>query len=184
MRIISGSVKGKRIVSVPGTNTRPTSDRIKESIFNIMNRIPPATVALDLFAGTGALAIEALSRGATHAAFIDNASAAVKVIHKNLKNCKLADRARVWKWDIAKNLNCLVTSSMTYNLVFLDPPYNSDILPLALDNLIHSDRLANHAKIVIEHSISDPLMNLPAQFTLSDQRRYGKTLVSFLIYVI
>lgn len=184
MRIISGSRRGKKLFSAPGLETRPTSDRIKESIFNILSSIEPDTVLLDLFAGTGALALEALSRGAAYAVLIDNSKTAVKVIERNIQACGFEGRSTVKIWDALANLNCLVGLERKFNLIFMDPPYgNSAIIPVIV-NLIKSNAMACRARIVVEHGIGDSLQNLPEKIMLDDQRRYGKTLVSFLSYMI
>lgn len=144
----------------------------------------PETVVLDLFAGTGALALEALSRGASYAVLLDNAGAAVKVIERNLKACRLSDRADVKTWDIVMNLNCLIKSKRNFNLVFMDPPYDRGAITATLENLLKINVLSDNAGIVVEHSIEEPLPDLPIQLSLSDERRYGKTLVSFLKYMV
>lgn len=184
MRIIRGSSKGKKLLSVPGWDTRPTSDRIKESIFNILPEIESETMVLDLFAGTGALALEALSRGANYAVLLDKAPNAVKVINQNLKACRLTGRAEVIAWDIGMNLNCLARFKLNFNLVFMDPPYGRNAIAPTLKNLVQPNILADNATIVIEHSIAEPLHNLPLQISVKDERKYGKTLVSFLGYML
>lgn len=184
MRIISGTHKGRKLTSVPGVKTRPTSDRIKESIFNILPTIGPETLVLDLFAGTGSFSLEALSRGASYAVLIDNASSAIKVIKRNIALCGFSDRSKVLIWDILRNLNCLIRSQKKFNLIFMDPPYNQHTITPALNHLIQSLAVADNAKIIIEHSIREPLPILPQQFILNDKRRYGKTLVSFLTYML
>jgi 16S rRNA (guanine966-N2)-methyltransferase len=180
LRIISGKLRGKKLFSVVGLNTRPTSDRIRESIFNLLRVDLDDARVLDLFAGTGALALEALSRGAVSAMMIDRCKEAIKVIHRNVEVCGLKDRATIVTWDILKNLHCLRAVDLQFNLVFMDPPYGSGAVEPTLRHLLQSGALANHACLVIEHSAKDPLPNLSSEFCLTDQRRYGKTLVSFL----
>jgi 16S rRNA (guanine966-N2)-methyltransferase len=184
MRIISGSLKGKKLFSLPGKNIRPTSGRIKESIFNILPSLDRKTMVLDLFAGTGSLSLEALSRGAAHAVLIDNAKASINVIYRNLIACRFKEHSRVIAWDIVMNLNCLMRLPRTFNLIFMDPPYGKNMTGPTLSNLIQSHSLAQNARIIIEHSLKEPLQNLPARIAVSDERRYGKTLVSFLRYMV
>jgi len=184
LRIISGTLKGKKLFSLPGGNIRPTSDRIKESIFNILPSLDPETVVLDLFAGTGSLSLEALSRGAAYAVLIDNAKASINVIHRNLIACRFMDRSKVIVWDIVMNLDCLMRSPRKFNLIFMDPPYGKNMIRPTLSNLIQNHIMAKNARIIIEHSQQEPLQNLQAQITVSDERRYGKTLVSFLRYML
>jgi len=184
LRIISGDLKGKKIRSIKGTKTRPTSDRLRESIFNIIAFNVQDACILDLFAGTGALAIEALSRGAKFAVFIDISKNAVSTIRENIKLCNLDDRVKVIKWDINKNLKCIEHSKPAFNLVFMDPPYDKNFLKPTLHNLHLSCCMEKGCLIIVEHSLHEPIPKDPAVFEITDQRKYGKTLVSFLNYVI
>ena len=184
LRIISGSRKGKKLISVPGLKTRPTSDRIKESIFNILSPLAPNTIVLDLFAGTGAMAIEALSRGVEYAVMLDKDKAAVNVIRKNILACDFSNRAKVLSWDVEVNLSCLIRMQKKFNIIFIDPPYNQNVILPTLGNLVKTNTLAGGALLVIEHSTDESLSPLPDHFLLKDERRYGKTLVSFLNYMI
>jgi 16S rRNA (guanine966-N2)-methyltransferase len=180
MRIISGEFKGRKLVSLRGIATRPTSDRVRESIFNILaHHIFNASV-LDLFAGTGALGLEALSRGAANAVFIDSSASAVKTIQKNITACRATNRSREIQWDIAKNLNCLQSKAPAYDLVFMDPPYNKNYIAPTLKNLMGKNILKDGAKIIIEHSAAETVPEDIMGLNLTDQRIYGKTLVSFL----
>ena len=181
MRIIAGRFRGTQLHTFSGRQIRPTSDRLRESIFNIIGPCIRGQHVLDLFAGTGAMGIEALSRGAKHAVFIDNNAQALELIHRNLSKLRVSDRATVIRWDIACNLNCL-TGLGKSDIVFIDPPYRKDLLRSALDHLHKA--LTNRAMIVIEHDMNEPLDVLPAGISLGDQRRYGKTLVSFLDSVL
>jgi 16S rRNA (guanine966-N2)-methyltransferase len=184
MRIIGGDFKGKKLASFRGTATRPTADRLRESIFNIRASHIQNAVVLDLFAGTGALGLEALSRGAAAAVFIDSEIPAVKIIEKNIESCRVKDCARVIRWDIRRNLNCLSSAVPVFDLVFMDPPYNSDLMAPALKHLIKQGVLKNNASIIVEHASTEPIPEGVAGFELTDQRIYGKTVVSFLRTVI
>ena len=180
MRVISGRLKGRRLIAPNGLATRPTADRIRESVFNILGGRIQAKHVLDLFAGTGALGIEALSRGAEQAVFIDRARAALDAIHGNIKNLGLENQTRVIQWDILKNLNCLSSSAVLFDLVFMDPPYADQAVPPTLEALVACGKLAPGARIVIEHSARIPLDLPTGPLTISDQRRFGKTLVTFM----
>lgn len=184
MRIIGGAFKGRKLSSLKGDATRPTSDRVRESIFNILAPDIENTMVLDLFAGTGALGIEALSRGAASAVFIDTAVPAVKVIRKNATACNIEPRTRIIRWDIAKNLNCLRPLNPPFDLVFMDPPYNQNLILPALQSLLTVNALRNYAKIIIEHSGNETIPQDISTLHLTDQRIYGKTLVSFLSVVL
>ncbi len=191
LRIIGGDLKGKRLRSVSGTTTRPTSDRLRESIFNILSFRVQATTALDLFAGTGAFGIEALSRGAKHAIFIDIYKDALSVIEQNIRSCALENRARIIQWDITRNLNCISSFCSQIDLIFMDPPYNRNTIKPTLINLYNSRAIKKGACIVVEHSRLEPILPEDLQenlqenktaFKMMDQRRYGKALISFLEY--
>jgi 16S rRNA (guanine966-N2)-methyltransferase len=184
LRIISGDLKGKKLRSIKGTKTRPTSDRVRESIFNIIAFHIQDTCILDLYAGTGAFAIEALSRHAKYAVFIDISKSAVSIIRENIKSCNFEDRVKVIKWDIYKNLKCVEHSNPAFDLVFMDPPYDKNFLKPTLFNLHLSGCMGRGCSIIVEHSLLEPIPTEPTGFELTDQRKYGKTLVSFLKYVI
>jgi 16S rRNA (guanine966-N2)-methyltransferase len=182
LRIISGRLKGKKLHSLQGPTIRPTADRLRESIFNILSHRVQKAMVLDLFAGTGALGIEALSRGAESAVFVDNNPGAITVIKRNIKSCSFDKHARIIRWDIKKNLNCLKSAGTAFDLVFLDPPYNQSMVKPALFNLEQTRSLEKGARIVVEHSPLEPIPEELFMFEIEDQRRYGKTVVSFLTY--
>lgn len=184
LRIIAGDLKRKKLYSPDGFSTRPTANRLRESIFNILSFNIQKTVVLDLFAGTGAFGIEALSRGAASVVFIDNDPTTLAVLKRNLRSCNLEDRATVIKWDIKRNLNCLKSFSLSFDLVFMDPPYNKNLIQPALSNLFQCQSLLDRACIVIEHSVLEPISDNIVGFSLVDRRQYGKTIVSFLNYVL
>jgi 16S rRNA (guanine966-N2)-methyltransferase len=184
LRIIGGDLKGKRLKSIHGKLIRPTGDRIREAIFNILSTRVAKAVVLDLFAGTGALAIEALSRGANRALFVDIGKESLSVLKQNIALCGLAEKADIIRWNIKQNLNGIKSMGQKFDLVFLDPPYNKNLITPSLVNLEKSDTLKNSACIVAEHSVYESLPTDLYAFHLADQRKYGKTLVSFLNYVI
>lgn len=184
LRVIGGELKGRKLYSDRGQKIRPTADRIRESIFNILSdRVRQAQV-LDLFSGTGALGIEALSRGAESVVFMDNSHRSLSVIKRNVQWCGIDSRVKIIKWHIQKNLDCLKWSRSGFNLVFIDPPYNRNLIKPTLMHLHGCKPLRSGACVVVEHSSMEPIPADRVGFELSDQRRYGKTLVSFLKYVI
>ena len=180
MRVISGTLKGRRLIAPDGRATRPTADRIKESVFNILAGSLIDRRVLDLYAGTGALGIEALSRGAASAVFIDQAKTALAALRRNLVSLKLEDRARIIRWNILNNLNCLAAIDQQPDLVFMDPPYEANAVAPTLTALVSCGALAPGALIVIEHSVRETFTPPFDRLRLSDQRRFGKTLVSFV----
>jgi len=184
MRIISGKLGGRKLFSIRGCRTRPTSDRVREALFNILAFRVKGTMVLDLFAGTGALGIEAASRGAAAVVCVDDNPAAIQTIQKNIQNLALEDRFTMIKWDIARNLNCLRKPDPVYDLVFLDPPYNRGLVAKTIKNLHQSKILMPEATLVAEHSVREKIPENRPFLELTDQRKYGKTLVSFLTYVL
>ena len=184
LRIIGGNLKAKKLHSARGKVIRPTSDRLRESIFNILSFHDRQAVVLDLFAGTGALGIEALSRGAKSAVFIDIYNGALSVIERNIKACELENKSKIIKWDIIKNLNCIKSDKATFNLIFIDPPYNRRFLQPTLHNLRKVGSVKKGACLIIEHSLLEPIpLDFP-EYELQNQRKYGKSLVSFLTYIV
>ena len=139
---------------------------------------------LDLFAGTGALGIEALSRGAESVVFVDNRKGALSVLRRNIDSCMLDQKANIVKWNIRQNLNCIRSKKQNFDLIFLDPPYDKNLIKSTLFNLDKSHSLKKGACIVVEHSLFEPIPTDFFAFDLLDQRKHGKTLVSFLNYVI
>ncbi len=184
LRIISGNLKGKKLFSPKGVRIRPTADRLRESIFSILSTRVSGSVVLDLFAGTGALGIEALSRGASFAFFIDNDKEALSIIKKNVEICGLSDRIKIAGLNIERTFIDLRGEIPCVNLVFMDPPYNKNLIRPALANLPGSHLLEKDALLVIEHDILEIVPEDIPGYKIEDQRRYGKTLVSFIKYMI
>lgn len=179
MRIIGGTLRGRKLGAVRGRAIRPTSDRVREALFNILGALPVDAAVLDLFAGTGALGIEALSRGAAQAVFIDNASSHLSVLRKNIAHCGLERCSRIFQWDIVRNLRCLQDYQRTFDLVFLDPPYGKGMLEPALRHLAAADVLTRDATIVIEQDAREAMIVAAPAFRREDERRYGHTRLSF-----
>ena len=177
MRVIGGRFRGTRLHTPKGVEIRPTADRLRESIFNILGSRPHTKRVLDLYAGTGAMGIEALSRGAAHAVFIDRNPGALDLIRKNIAKVRAAEQTTVIPWDIARNLQCLCGRE-AFDLVFVDPPYRKGLIHRTLVNLQSAG--IEFTSVIIEHDGEERLGDLPHGFELRDQRRYGKTLVSFL----
>ncbi len=171
MRVITGSLRGKRLKDLPGLETRPTTDRVKEGLFNVVQFEVEGRRALDLFAGTGQLGIEALSRGAAFCDFVDLSPDSVRVIRENLASCGLEKQASVWQRDFSSFLR---ETGEKYDLVFLDPPYASGFLEQALEQIAEIDIVSGNGIIMCE-SLSDHLMpELPAPYRKQRDYRYGK----------
>ena len=171
MRVITGSARGRRLKELEGMETRPTTDRVKEGMFNVLQFDIEGRRVLDLFAGTGQLGIECLSRGASSAVFVDRRADAVKLIRENLKITELSDRARVVSGDSMEYLKSLREK---VDVILLDPPYEAGLLEPAIAHIAKFDILAPHGIIVAEHPAGKVLPALSAPYRLHRTYRYGK----------
>jgi 16S rRNA (guanine966-N2)-methyltransferase len=181
LRIIGGRLKGRRLARVRG-QIRPTADRVREAIFNILGPDVNDTQVLDLFAGTGALGIEALSRGARNAVFVENHQSALQVLQRNLAQCGLTEVCRVLPLPASQALTRLAASGASFSLIFLDPPYGHGIPATLLPVLAQKNLLAPNGRIIVEHSRLEDLAAAYQNLVRHDQRRYGATLVSFYTF--
>ena len=171
MRVITGTARGRKLGQLQGMDTRPTTDQVKESIFNIIQFDIEGRRVLDLFGGTGQLGIEALSRGAASCTFVDQRKEAVALIRSNLKLCQLSDRARVVQGEA---LSFLSTVREQYHLVFLDPPYRTDLLENAIKKIAEIDMLTENGIIICESPADKVLPELPQPYRKGREYRYGK----------
>lgn len=175
MRVITGTARGRRLGELSGMDTRPTTDRVKEGVFNVIQFDIEGRRVLDLFAGTGQLGIECLSRGATHCTFVDQRKDAAALIRENLKVTELSDRAKVVQGDA---LSFLHSTGETYHLIFLDPPYDANLLDSTLKALAGIDILAENGIIICESRANQDLPELPLPYRKSKDYRYGKIKVT------
>ena len=175
MRVITGSARGRKLKDLEGLETRPTTGRVKEGIFNIIQFDVEGGRILDLFAGTGQLGVEALSRGAASAVFVDQRREAALVIKENLKLTGLGHRARVVCGDA---FSFLKSANERFDIIFLDPPYASGLLEDALKNISGFDILSNHGIIICESSLEQDMPFIPPPLFLHRNYRYGKTKVT------
>jgi 16S rRNA (guanine966-N2)-methyltransferase len=184
MRIVAGRHKGRHLAVPHGKDTRPTSDRVREAIYNVLSHgfdlDFDEMIVLDVCAGTGALALEALSRGDARAVFVDNAQTALDCVAANVETLKEAARATILRRDV-RRLGARPASVEPARLAFFDPPYREDMIAPALIAASEGGWLAEGALIVVE-TADDEAIEVPVGFTALDERRYGKTLVRFLKY--
>ena len=180
MRVIAGALGGRKLVAPRGTGTRPTSDRVREALFSALGSVQGCSV-LDLYAGSGALAIEALSRGAARATLVERAAAALSVLRRNLAELQIADRCQVVGAPLGRSLHALERHA-PYDLVLVDPPYDlvaSGRLVDELAVLLRAPGLLSHGtRVVLEHATRDAPPELD-QVRLQRTRRYGDTSLSF-----
>lgn len=157
MRVISGKARSVSLVTVKGMDTRPTTDRIKETLFNMIQYDIPNSYFLDLFSGSGAIGIEALSRGAKSAYFVENNRAAINCIKENLKKCRLEEDAKVLALDFHSALIQLEKQNIRFDIVFMDPPYNKGLEKEVLIFLSKSDLIDKDSVIIVEASLETEL---------------------------
>lgn len=176
MRVISGAAKGVKLYCPDGFEVRPTADRIKESIFNIIQMDLPGAIVLDLFAGSGALGIESLSRGAEKVVFVDQSRKSIQFIKKNLIATKLFDKATIMCMPVKKALEKMDTP---FDLIFMDPPYLKGYIIPTLQDIGFRNLLKEEGIIVVEHDKRDILPDTIDIFAIYKQKQYGRTTVSF-----
>jgi 16S rRNA (guanine966-N2)-methyltransferase len=178
VRIIGGKHRGQRLIAPAGRSTRPTSDRVRESVFNILAHRASieGSRVLDLFAGSGALGFEALSRGARFCLFVENDAEARAVIRRNADALGVTGMCKIWRRDAAQLGDG--APQVSFDLVFIDPPYGKDLGSAAIASLLQGQWLAQNAMIVLEESTRS-VVEIPPQLQLVDSREYGDTKVIF-----
>ena len=181
MRIISGTARGTKLYTLEGTNTRPTLDRIKEPLFSIIQTRIKDAIVLDLFSGSGALALESLSRGAKKAILCDNFPKAIEVIKKNIEKTHFEDKAILVCKDYKK---CLDNINEKLDLIFIDPPYEKNIAVNAINIIIEKQLLAEDGLIILETDDEkreiEQLKKLKNNIKICDLRTYGRVKLLFL----
>ncbi len=180
MRVVGGELKGRRL-RVPQDGVRPTSDRVREAVFSALGDVRGRRV-LDLYAGSGALGIEALSRGASHCVFVDRSSRSLRVLGQNLEDLSLKPRSRVIRGEARRRVRSWTSAPGPgpFDLVFLDPPYALEELEGVLSALAEGALLAPDAEVVVE-SAKRHSWSLPEGFTRIDERSYGDTSITRLV---
>jgi 16S rRNA (guanine(966)-N(2))-methyltransferase RsmD len=179
MRIIAGSARSRRLKAPSGAATRPTADRVREAIFNILGPPPADTAVLDLFAGSGAMAFEALSRGAARAVAVDAAPAPIQCVRDNARSLDMLDRIEIIAAPALRALDRLAAANRRFDWVFVDPPYRSHQADAALSRLGRGDLLSDVAVVVVEHDRRTRAGDANGVLDLRDRRSYGDTEVSF-----
>lgn len=179
MRITGGEAKGRLLSSPKGMDIRPTSDRVREAIFNIIGQDLSGLKVLDLFAGTGSLGLEALSRSAQLAVFIDNAQRSVKIIKKNLASCGYQDSGTILKRDLKKGFPLShPVLQQSFDLIFLDPPYRQDLITPLLEKVSAKGVLSNESRVVAELYKTERLPPTIGNLEMLDSRIYGDTRIN------
>jgi len=180
MRIISGTSRGRKLVTPRNRSLRPTSDRVKESIFNTLQDKMAGKVVLDLFAGTGNLGIEALSRGAKKAIFVEKERQALRLIQRNLTQFWLEERSEILPRDVKRAIGILKQRGECFDLILMDPPYERGLIRKTLMELNSQQICHKDSILVIEHNRREPLPHVMDGWNIIRQRRMGDTVISFL----
>jgi len=182
MRVITGKYKGRRLAPVKGVNIRYTADRVKESLFSILRDEVPGARFLDLYAGSGNVGIEAVSRGAESVAFVDINAVCIRTISANLTRCGLSpDPPRIMplKMDISRAMKYFRKREMQFDIIFLDPPYPLELVEKSLKAISACGILSTDGQVIAEHGVKE---NAPEQIetlVMTRQKRYSSTLLSF-----
>ena len=179
MRVIAGSARGRSFDAPKGDATRPTPDRVREALFSILYDAVDGARVLDLFAGSGALGFEALSRGAKHVTFIEHHKETADLLRKNAHKLGFTDRCEVTHTTAELALRALAKRSDRYDLAFLDPPYDAGVLQKSLDMLITASIMADNALVICEHRSSTAPPTAPPPYALTDTRAYGEVGLAF-----
>ena len=178
LRVIAGSARNRVLAAPEGRETRPTGERVREAFFSMVQTRLPGSLFADLFAGSGAMGIEALSRGAAHAVFVDNAPKALRVLRDNLKTAGLASLADVHHLDAPADLSRLHRPGEGYDIVFADPPYHFEQYVELLEALARTRLVAPAGLVAIEHTIRTQMPDRAGGFHREETRRYGDSAMS------
>lgn len=178
MRVISGKARGTHLTAPPGMKTRPTIDRIKETLFNMIAFDIPDCRFLDLFSGSGAIGIESLSRGAEETVFVEKDQEALGCIRQNLTKTKLQDKALVCNKDIFDALKWLKEKGQKFDIIFLDPPYALPNIDKILKKIVDDDLLSENGYIILERN-TNTIVTLPQSLVLWKEKAYKTTTLSF-----
>lgn len=176
MRVIAGIARGRILKALEGEETRPTTDKVKESVFNIIQFDIEGKRVLDLFAGSGQLAIEAISRGAKSAVAVEASRKAADIVKENVKRCGFADEISIYRGDFSE----VLTKGAKYDVIFLDPPYNSNLLTRSLELIYSFDILSDDGIMVCESESSSAPVKIPESGYSFRTYRYGRVLLTVI----
>lgn len=179
MRIVAGEAKNHRIKSQKGHMVRPTLERVKESLFGILNPYINDAVFLDLFSGTGNIALEALSRGAKRAVMIEHNEEAVKIIIENVNSMGFEDKCRAYRNDAFRAVEILSNKREEFDIIFIDPPYKEELCTKAVEHVMKHGLLKANGLIVCEHYALESMPDEIGTLRKSDERKYGNTILTF-----
>ncbi len=178
MRIITGKFKGKKLIAGDDLSIRPTTDRVKEYIFQILDDFVIGKKCVDIFSGSGNLGLEALSRGAAHISFVEKAHGSIEILKKNIRNIKpdISDYS-IFHISAEKFIR---QNSTSFDLYFLDPPFKIDGLQVLIDTLTTADYFRTGDLIVLEHEVSNPVHETSNSYTVLKQKKLGRSIIKFI----
>ncbi len=179
MRVIAGTAKGTRLEAPKGRKTRPTLDRVREALFSILDAKVAEARVLDLYAGTGAIGIEALSRGAAYCEFVENDTECAAHLRRNLKVARVESRAKIRRFRLPDDLAEMGRTETKYDLIYADPPFDFADYPLLCSELVRNDLLEPGGIVIIEHDARTSLAQCSAELVCFREARYGSTCLSF-----
>ena len=180
MRIISGTARGTKLYTLEGKTTRPTLDRVKESLFNIIQNEIPNSIFLDLFSGSGAIGLEAASRGAERVILCDKSKDAIQIIKKNIKKTHLSEKVELYQLDYELLLKNKIKEKI--DIVYIDPPYNSDFVVKSVEILINRKLVDENSNIIIETDNEEKILEdlKKIEIEITDKRKYGRAVLIYL----
>ena len=181
MRIISGTARGTKLFTLEGEHTRPTLDRVKEAFFNIIQNEIEDSVVLDLFSGSGAIGLEFASRGAKKVYLNDNSKEAVNIIKQNINKTHLSTKVELYNMDFLKLIQNIKENK--FDIIYLDPPYKTNFIILALNELLKNKKITEESLIIIETDEEKRVIEQIEQqrsFEITDKRKYGRAYIIFL----
>lgn len=182
MRIISGKARGTKLYTLDGTATRPTLDRVKESLFNIIQNDIEESTVLDLFSGSGAIGLEFLSRGAKRAVLCDSSKDAIKIIKQNVQKTHFEEKVEVYNMEFTKLVERL--QNQKFDIIYIDPPYATDFIKISLEKIIEYELVNENTKIIVETDDETRILNQIEKMDveITDKRKYGRATIIFLKY--
>lgn len=178
VRVISGSARGLKLNTPGDDRVRPTTDRVKESMFNIVQDWVYDSQVLDLFAGSGALGIEALSRGASQAVFCDNSLDSIKIIKSNIEKARVVDRSQIVSDDFKRCLRDMEAKNQSFDMIFVDPPYYKGLFEEVLDTIRACKILKKDGIVIVEHDAKRPIGQVEG-LEVYKEKKYGITMLTF-----
>src|SRR5581483_3882895 len=179
MRIIAGTLKGRKLSAPAGLELRPTSDRVKEALFNIISNQIEGAAFLDLYAGTGSVGMDALSRGASEVVFVENNKRHLHYLKKNVSSCSFQGRAEIFNISALDFLKKVRRSTRLFDFIFIDPPYGSNEVEKILPMLQEGDMIRNQGMVIIEHFHKKTLPEKSGNLFFLKKYKYGETVLSF-----